>query len=79
MKKEEFKNSIRKLTISDVIGQLEEIKKENGDISVNVFDPEKMEEGYFTATPAYLALEADKSDKVIGVTFSDYESAMAFI
>lgn len=74
-----FKSEIRKLKISDLIEQLEGIKKEHGDVPVNVFDPDEMEQSCFAATPAYIALEADAKDKVIGVTICDYESAMAFL
>ena len=66
------------MDISKFIEKLEEIKKEHGDISVNVFDSERMADAELVECQAHLSLHEDKDGKITSVTVVDSETYLAF-
>ena len=63
------------MKISQVVKLLEMIKEMDGDVEVNVFDPDKLAEGHGVEIEAFLTLSA-MADGSKTVIFTDKETAM---
>lgn len=65
------------MKISKIIKELQKIQKKHGDLPVTVFDPEKIDDGEWSAVEAFISIGVDKDDKAESVTFIDYETAQS--
>ena len=63
---------------SEFIKQLQKLVEKHGDQEVNVFDPDKLDEGELVETPAVITLWCKQDDKVCGFTVVDKETALSF-
>ena len=64
---------------TEFIRQLQGLIEKHGDQEVNVFDPDKLEEGEMIETAASITLHCNEDDVVDGFTITDQETAYGFL
>jgi hypothetical protein len=67
------------MLISEMIAELEQLKKDNGDLDCLIFNSEDMAaNGELNLEPVFMFPELDEEDKITSLLFVDFETFAAF-